>query len=53
MVVDSRGSVVLEIHFAAFVDIPSVTYEYVAYKRLESRQSDWSHILHKAKWEIY
>ena len=53
-VVGGRGSAVLEIHFAAFRDIPSVTDEYAAYKRLEDRQSGWSHILHKAeKWGIY
>ena len=53
-VVGSKGSAVLEIHFAAFRDIPSVTDEYAVCKRLENRQSDWSHILHKAeKWEIY
>ena len=54
VVVGSRGSAVLEIHFAAFRDIPSVTDEYAVYKRLENRQSDWSHILRKAeKWGIY
>ena len=54
VVVGGRGSAVLEIHFAAFRDIPSVTDEYAAYKRLENRQSDWSHILRKAeKWGIY
>ena len=52
--VGGRGSAVLEIHFAAFRDVPSVTDEYAAYKRLEDRQSDWSHILRKAeKWGIY
>ena len=52
-VVGGRGSAVLEIHFAAFRDIPSVTDEYAAYKGLENRQSDWFHILRKAKWGIY
>ena len=53
-VAGGRGSAVLEIHFAAFGDVPSVTDEYAAYKRLENRQSDWSHILRKAeKWGIY
>ena len=48
-VVGSRGSAMLEIHFAAFRDTPSVTDKYAAYKGLENRQSGWSHILRKAK----
>ena len=48
-VVGSRGSAMLEIHFAAFRDIPSVTDEYAAYKRPENSQSDWFHMLRKAE----